>query len=454
MPLAPGLEITASIRLVRKLGEGGMGSIWVAEHLGLRTQVAVKFMSEHLAQDGGAAARFSREAAAAAQIKSPHVVQVFDHGLFEGHVPYIVMELLEGENLSSFIQCHGGLLSARATADIVAQMCRALGKAHASGVIHRDIKPDNVFVIDSDGEPFVKVLDFGIAKQSQGTQNVTSTGALLGTPYYMSPEQMLSAKHVDPRSDLWAVGVVAYQCVTGKVPFNGETFAGVAVAISQGHFSLPHAESGLGSPELDAWFERALAKNPNERFASARELAEALVAAAAAGSSLSLTGDRAVVQTASLATAPKTFPGVAATLTGGSKRPRRGARSAFLVITAIAALAGLAVLFFRSAYDKPEISATEPTEPSSGAPPHEPTRIASVPIIASSASATPLLPKNADPMVVEPTTEPSKKTGAPPASPAPNPPARRRAATRPRAQPASPQPTSAAPAPGITDRGF
>jgi eukaryotic-like serine/threonine-protein kinase len=286
MELAPGLEISGSLRLVRKLGEGGMGSVWVADHQTLRTQVAVKFMTEHLAQNADAAARFAREATAAAQIKSPHVVQIFDHGLLDGRVPFIVMELLEGEELSGFMKRQGPL-SAEVTGQVIGQMCKALAKAHARSVIHRDIKPDNVFLVDSDGEIFVKILDFGIAKQIQENVHVTSTGAVMGTPHYMSPEQLLSSKHVDARSDLWAVGVVAYQCLTGRVPFDGETFAGIALAIASGQYPPPFATWGAGSPELDAWFARALSRDLGVRFASAREMVDAFAAVSSGASRLS-----------------------------------------------------------------------------------------------------------------------------------------------------------------------
>src|SRR4051812_48312510 len=154
---APGVELSGSVRLVEKLGEGGMGSVWTAQHLALRTQVAVKFLAAHMAQDAAAAARFQREATAAARIKSPHVVQIFDHGMSADFGPYIVMELLEGSTLSGFVQRHERLTPAY-TARVMTQLCRALGKAHAQGIVHRDIKPDNVFLIDAEHEVFVKVL--------------------------------------------------------------------------------------------------------------------------------------------------------------------------------------------------------------------------------------------------------------------------------------------------------
>jgi eukaryotic-like serine/threonine-protein kinase len=360
MELAPGVEVTPTIRLVKKLGEGGMGSVWIADHLALHTQVAVKFMAAHFATSPDAMARFSREASAAAQIKSPHVVQIFDHGVLPGGVPFIVMELLEGEELSQLMR-RQGTVGVEQTSQIISQMCKALAKAHARGVIHRDIKPDNVFLVDSDGEIFVKLLDFGIAKQTQESVHVTSTGSVMGTPHYMSPEQLLSSKHVDPRSDLWAVGVVAYHCITGRVPFDGETFAGIALAIAQGEYPPPFASQGIGSPELDAWFARALSRTVDGRFSSARELAEELAKLAstpgARASQYSISEVQpnafgsspawqdpsrpslpavlpAPVQTAS----PMTFNGMAATQPGAAP-PRRG-----FLIAAIAGAAAIGLL--------------------------------------------------------------------------------------------------------------
>jgi serine/threonine-protein kinase len=277
MTLAAGAMVSPSVRLVRLLGKGGMGSVWVAEHLTLKTLVAVKFMAENFAQSPGAVARFEREAVAAAQIKSPHVVQVFDHGVDEAGVPYIVMELLEGEDLAHRLAAVGRL-SPMQTAQIVGQVCKALSKAHASQIVHRDIKADNIFLVQSDDDVFVKVLDFGIAKRHDDAPNshLTSTGAVVGTPHTMSPEQILSSKHVDFRSDLWSVGVVAYQCITGTLPFDGDTFGAIAVAIDRATFSPASTHRPGLAPELDAWFARALARDVEKRFGSAREMSDEL----------------------------------------------------------------------------------------------------------------------------------------------------------------------------------
>ncbi|WP_155798128.1 serine/threonine-protein kinase, partial [Sorangium cellulosum] len=297
----PGQHVTSTLRLARQLGKGAMGSVWVADHLSLGTQVAVKFMSPVYAEQSGFVERFRREAMAAAQIKSPHVAQVFDHGVTHDGAPYIVMELLEGEDLKSRIQRLGALPPVEVTT-IVSQTAKALGRAHQLGIVHRDVKPDNIFLLDVEGELFVKVVDFGVAKRVQGAPQgelgVTSTGHVLGTPLYMSPEQLLSAKHVDFRADLWGLAVVVYHALTGQVPFTGETLGALSVVLHTGIFTPPSALRPELSPAIDAWMKRALALDPAARFGSARQMAEALehavlgIARAAFTNDPSSAGDR------------------------------------------------------------------------------------------------------------------------------------------------------------------
>jgi serine/threonine-protein kinase len=279
--LLPGMVVTPTIRLVSQLGRGGMGSVWVAEHLALRTQVVVKFMSAELALHSEAVERFSREAAAAAQVRSPHVVQMLDHGVTPAGVPFIVMEMLEGHDLARHLEMHGRL-SLPQTAEIVAQVCKALGRAHERGIVHRDIKPDNIFLCEvGGGETFVKLLDFGIAKGGNvplGGSSGTRTGAMIGTPFYMSPEQIVGAKSIDHRTDLWSLGVVAYQCVVGAKPFQADTFGALAIAIHSGPVPAPSAVDAALPPGFDAWFARACARDPAARFGGAKELADALFA--------------------------------------------------------------------------------------------------------------------------------------------------------------------------------
>jgi eukaryotic-like serine/threonine-protein kinase len=271
-----GQRVTPTLSLVRLLGQGGMGSVWVAHHSVLATDVAVKFLSATFAREASLIERFQREAQLAAQIKSPHVVSILDHGVTADGVPYIAMELLEGEDLAEHVR-RLGPRPPRDIASILRQVAKALSRAHQLGIVHRDIKPANIFIIDADGDLFAKVLDFGIAKQRvEGNGSMTATGAMIGTPLYMSPEQLISTKDVDFRSDLWSLGVVAYYAMTGKPPFSGETLGAISVAVHDGKY-IPASEAQPGIPaEVDAWFQRALCRDPAGRFSSAKEMAEAL----------------------------------------------------------------------------------------------------------------------------------------------------------------------------------
>ncbi len=273
--------VTPSVKLVRPLAEGGMGAVWVADHLALHTQVVVKFIAAGLKDSKEATERFSREAAAAAQVKSPHVVQTFDHGVTADGTPYIVMELLEGRDLGAFLESEGRC-SPELTLEIVAQLARALDRAHERGIVHRDIKPGNIFLCDGGrNEVFVKLLDFGIAKGVDVPQldSGTKTGAMVGSPFYMSPEQILGSKGVDHRSDLWSVGVVAYEALTGRKPFDAETMGGLAIRIHSEPLPSPTTLNPSLPPAVDAWFYRACARASNERFDNAKEMAAVLAGA-------------------------------------------------------------------------------------------------------------------------------------------------------------------------------
>ncbi|MDI3289502.1 serine/threonine protein kinase, partial [Polyangium sp. 15x6] len=276
MLLAPGTVIAGRYRLERPLASGGMGSVWIGRHVTLQTDVAIKFISTESAASQAARARFEREARSAAHLRHPNVVAVQDYGI-EDETPYLVMELLRGESLEERILAQGRL-SLAALAPIVQQMSRGLRKAHEGGVIHRDLKPGNVFLArdDDDEVEVVKILDFGIAKETDmSLGEATKTSELMGSPHYMSPEQLRSSKKTDVRSDLWSVGVVLYRALTGKIPFPGDTLAEVMVQVFSAR--LPPATSLAPDlpPALDAFFQRALARNPDDRFQSMRELAEA-----------------------------------------------------------------------------------------------------------------------------------------------------------------------------------
>ena len=302
-----GMMVTPSVRLVSPLGAGGMGSVWVADHLALRIKVVVKFIANDLAKNADALVRFSREAAAAAQVKSPHVVNTLDHGVSEDGSPYIVMELLEGVDLGTRLE-GAALMSPVEVVDVVVQLSRALDRAHARGIVHRDIKPNNIFLCDAgNNEVFVKLLDFGIAKCMDGLllDSGTKTGSMVGTPYYMSPEQVLGAKDIDFRTDLWSVGVVAFEALTGTKPFDATTVGGIAIKIHSEPLPNPSTFNPALPATVDKWFTKACARKPDERFSGAKEMADALALAitgrVAATLSASSSGARSTRKTPSFA---------------------------------------------------------------------------------------------------------------------------------------------------------
>src|SRR5262245_50494984 len=203
------------------MARGGMGTVWLGRDTKLGRAVAIKIMAKELAQMSEALARFEREALAVAQLRSAHVVQVFDYGLHEG-LPYIVMELLEGENLGQRLK-RLGRLGLEDAIMVLTQICKGLKAAHGAGLIHRDLKPSNIFLARRDDEEVVKLLDFGVVKAMDplariGNSEATSTGILLGTPQYMSPEQARAIKEIDHRSDLWSVAVIVFRMLTGHNP--------------------------------------------------------------------------------------------------------------------------------------------------------------------------------------------------------------------------------------------
>ena len=270
----PGALLKPNIRLSHPLADGGMGCVWVAEHLGLGAPVAVKFLHGALARNPEAVSRFRREAASAARIRSPHVVQILDYDVTSSGVPYIVMELLEGETLGARL-ARRGRLGCEETLSLVKQVARALARAHELGIVHRDIKPENIFLVRDDEEPFAKILDFGVAKDLTVSGSMSS-GAVVGTPQFMAPEQM-AGMDVGAGADVWALGVVAYACITGRLPFASETFYGMAAAIEKGVQLLPisHFDADV-PPSIDAWLVQALEPDPRRRFANARAMLEAI----------------------------------------------------------------------------------------------------------------------------------------------------------------------------------
>lgn len=458
-----GMMVTPSVRLVRPLGEGGMGAVWVADHLALRTQVVVKFIASSLKDSKEATERFSREAAAAAQVKSPHVVQTFDHGVSPDGVPYIVMELLEGRDLGDFLDAEGRCPPELAL-EIVTQLARALDRAHERGIVHRDIKPGNIFLCDGGrGEVFVKLLDFGIAKgvEVPRIDSTTKTGSMIGSPFYMSPEQILGAKDLDHRSDLWSVGVVAYEALTGKKPFDAETMGGLAIRIHSEPLPVPSSVEPSLPPAVDAWFQRACARQVGARFSNAKELADAL--AVALGRSAQRSTDLPPSSPRSNGSPSMGAVEAAPTLLDGATTEAGIVRSAPSGRTrnrVVALLASAAVLFGATAFLASHLRRSGASEASGLVA--EP--VTAAPAQVARTSALPAAAMVAEP--AEPTSPPSQGASATaePTSPpsasaeptAPAPPTTKAAAHagrpvhRPTAPPPSPPSASAAPAPAPT----
>jgi serine/threonine-protein kinase len=353
----PGDVLAGKYRVDRVLGIGGMGVVVAATHLELHQTVALKFVLPSAMQNEGAVERFLREARAAVKLKSEHVAKVLDVGRLETGSPYMVMEFLEGMDLGAVIE-QNGPLPVPVACDYVIQACEALAEAHSIGIVHRDVKPQNLFLTRAvGGSALVKVLDFGISKFQQGTsgnQALTRTTSVMGSPLYMSPEQMRSSKLVDPRSDIWALGVILYELLTARVPFEAETMPELCLkVVGEPPQPIQHSRPDLPA-HLVAVIDRCLQKDPNGRFANTGELASALEPFAPAGSHRAAERARMVLSGSSTGPMPSqalvsrpSMPSAAtAAAWGGAKteldRTGGNAKKGFPVLPV--ALAGLVVV--------------------------------------------------------------------------------------------------------------
>ncbi len=279
----PGVEIGDVIadkfRITSLLGAGGMGVVFAARHTKLDGEFALKFLSRDAAANSQAVERFSREARAAAKLTSEHAVRVFDIGTHTNGLPYIVMEYLEGRDLATLLRETGPLEIPRAL-DYLRQTCAAIAAAHKAGIIHRDLKPSNLFCANREGQsPIIKVLDFGISKLTDaapGAGGFTLTNNLVGSPSYMSPEQMRTPNRVDFRTDIWSLGVVLYECLTAKLPFPASTLPELCLRVAE----EPPIAPRMHRPELPLELERlilkCLEKDPGKRFDSVSEFSNSL----------------------------------------------------------------------------------------------------------------------------------------------------------------------------------
>jgi serine/threonine protein kinase len=281
--LEAGSVLQGRFRIVRRIGAGQMGVVVSAHHLERGHLVGLKFIRGDLVADPVAVERLLREARAMAELSSEHVRRIYEVARLEDGTPFIVMEYLEGRDLAALLEKEGPQPPGRA-AELIIQACDAVGEAHLRGIIHRDLKPQNIFLArEADGRQRVKVLDFGISKRTlASTLRLTRTEQLLGSPAYSSPEQLQVARDVDARSDIWSLGVVLYELLTGELPFSAPVIPRLVVKILRD--PAPSLVDDLPdlSPELDRVVLRCLHKSPSSRFATALELADALRPFAAA----------------------------------------------------------------------------------------------------------------------------------------------------------------------------
>ena len=273
MRVQPGDVIDGKYRVEAQLGEGGMGVVIAATHLHLENTVAIKILKLEALKHKEAALRFKREAKAASRLRSEHVVKVSDVGQLPSGAPYMVMELLYGEDVAT--QLKRGPLPIATAVEYILQACEGLAEAHGLGMIHRDVKPANLFVTRRpNGAPLIKLVDFGIATAAFGEADhrLTTTQSVMGSPTYMSPEQLRAARDVDARSDIWSLGVSLFEMIACKQPFEGPTLTALTLKIvGDAHPRIP----GL-PPELHMIIDRCLAKEREARFANVGELAQAL----------------------------------------------------------------------------------------------------------------------------------------------------------------------------------
>lgn len=275
---AEGRAVMGKYRLERRLGGGGMGDLWLGFDIKLRRRVVIKFIRSFAATEPELIARFEREARASARVRSPYVIETYDYGVDRGSA-FIVMEYLEGEDLNRRLEREQKIPLAQATT-LFTQLGKGLDAIHAAGVVHRDLKPGNVFIATSGGDEFVKVLDFGVAKSSCSRDRITKTGMVLGTPRYMSPEQAMAPKQVDYRTDLWSMAVILYRAITGQCPFTGANINEVVRHICQTSFPKASELAPELPPGIDAFFTRAFEFDPDARFQSGKEMMEAFSALA------------------------------------------------------------------------------------------------------------------------------------------------------------------------------
>ncbi|NOU30199.1 MAG: serine/threonine protein kinase [Polyangiaceae bacterium] len=284
-----GVVIDGKYRIDALVGRGGMGTVWAATHVDLASKLAIKLIRPQYAEKADARRRFEIEARAAAQVNSPHAVRVYDYGVTDAGIPYIVMEYLEGESLSEAILRRGSI-PLEEISKILNQAARALEKAHERGIVHRDLKPDNFFLASNVEErnnelPYmVKLVDFGIAKLldldgtglGAGLSGPTQTGMVIGTPTFMSPEQLTEGGEPDALMDVWALGVTMYAAAVGRLPFEGDVLGDIVLKVCVEPLPIPSRQNPRLPAAFDAWFARACSRDRKNRFQTVTEMATTL----------------------------------------------------------------------------------------------------------------------------------------------------------------------------------
>jgi serine/threonine-protein kinase len=429
--------LAGKYRVDEVLGIGGMGVVVAAHHLQLDEKVAIKFLLPHALRNEEAVARFEREARAAVKIKSEHVARVIDVGALDNGAPYMVMEHLDGHDLNTWLH-ERGPLDVEQAVEFVLQACEALAEAHALGIIHRDLKPANLVCIRRrDGLLSVKVLDFGISKvtgvgASESDMGMTNTQAMMGSPMYMSPEQMRSAKDVDPRADLWSLGIILFELLSGSPPFTADSMPQLVLKVMTG--SPPELREARPEvpPGLDKVILRCLEKDRDDRYANVAELASALaefgpdrsIASAERASRVIQTAGMSVTALATPSPAPlcsEPAPGAGTLAPWWRAKPNSsGRRTALVAVLAVAAASlgagAFALLTNGTRSDPPP---RERTLPAAVAPPRSaPSSRPALPPPPASASAAAASSASASAIVSAPPRIPKKR---PPPRAAPTP---------------------------------
>jgi serine/threonine-protein kinase len=419
-----GTTVAGRYKILNKLGEGGMGVVYLAEHVFIEKKVAIKILSEDFARKADLVTRFMQEAKAASKIGHENIIDITDFGETASGSVFFVMEYLDGSDLARHIRETGALELNRAVF-IMNQICRALGAAHGKGIIHRDLKPENIYLVEREGRAdFVKILDFGIAKMSsldnEGGARLTRTGMIFGTPEYMSPEQARGDRP-DHRVDIYAAGCILYEMLTGDVPFHAETFMGV---LTKHMFDAPVPPSQRAPhlyipPAVEAVVLKALAKDRDQRFQSMKEMAIALAEAMGADVSQAWAGEASGVnirmpetssqpirlptgaQPAAAAAVPATAPPATTPPASSTMPPARSRAGLFAGLGAAVALAGVGTVAYLKMRPGPS--------------PSQPPVIAASPTPTTAPTAMPTTAPTTTPAPAPTAVEPTPKPAAAPA---------------------------------------